>query len=118
MKLLKGLTAPLENGLDRRAYFKIFRVETDDETVSTSAYFQAAAKLPAGVVQQNATWTCSWTQEEAGQPPRLKSIAVSDYEEIRPRPIRRYRIWRLDHGGTWPDRLVSKAIGLRPGPLA
>ena len=47
-------------------------------------YFQAAGDTPHGVVQQNATWLCGWRIGKAQTPPKLTSIALEKYEEIRP----------------------------------
>ena len=82
--LWRELVTPLREGVDHHIYFKIFRVELDGNEAATTAYFQSAAQLSTGVIQQNATWNCTWAVGPSDEPPRLKSIIVSDYEEIIP----------------------------------
>jgi hypothetical protein len=65
-----------------RVAFKIFQVEPSAAAILTRAYCQVAARTASHSLQQNAIWTCEWKRPEAGSPPLLQSIRVSDYEEI------------------------------------
>ena len=84
IEFVRALHAPLSGATDHRATFKIFRAEPGPGGVTTSVYFQASAKLGRSALQQNATWSCQWTDPASGQPPRLKSVAVTKYEEVVP----------------------------------
>ena len=81
-KILRDLIEPLGHVKRVRAKFKLFRVALDESYVTTQAYFEASGHAETGTLQQNATWTCRWTIAEDGQPPRLASIEVEDYEEV------------------------------------
>jgi hypothetical protein len=55
----------------------------------TTVYFQAAGAAsngagPQGIVQQTGTWICGWQLGDEGVTPKLTSIEVQNYEEIRP----------------------------------
>lgn len=82
--LLQELAKPFAEAKNIRFKFKVFRINpSDNQHLATSAYYQASGELPAGVVQQNATWCCVW--DTAEQPIRLKQVRIEDYEEILPK---------------------------------
>ena len=79
---LRELIEPLASAQEVRAKFKLFRVTPDDSSVTTQAFYEASGHGKTGTVQQNAVWTCQWTPVAEGQPPRLASIRIDDYEEV------------------------------------
>ena len=89
---LAELSRPLRDATDRHAKLKVFRVgAVRAGEFSTTALFQSSGRTREGIVQQSANWTCRWTRFPANPPGdadgeeyRLKSISVTDYEEIVP----------------------------------
>lgn len=76
---LAHLAAPLKEVGEIRTKFKVVSVEEGENETTTRVYFHAAAANDASALQQTAVWDCVWTNEE---PPKIKSIAVSDFEEV------------------------------------
>ena len=90
VEVLSELVQSLGNAKNIRVKFKVFRVDPpDNQQVATSAYYQASGELPAGFVQQNATWHCIW--DISKQPIRLAKLSIDDYEEIVPKTTGRLR---------------------------
>jgi hypothetical protein len=81
---LSELLAPLRSATDIRVEFKLFRVESSADQLSTHAYFQASGQIGAGRYQQNSTWICRWTVPKSQSPPKLLELQVADFEEILP----------------------------------
>jgi hypothetical protein len=83
---LDVLVAPYGNpeSAEIRTEFKMVSVELEQGRARTAVYFQAAGVTSRGVVQQNATWTCGWKIDNAGEIPKLESIELQSYEEINP----------------------------------
>ena len=82
VEALRQLAEPLTGGTDVRTKFKTIRVRLLDEDAETTAYFQLSSLTPDGYWQINATWDCQWSRGRPGNPPRLSSIRVRDYEQI------------------------------------
>lgn len=76
-----ALMSPHAGATDIHVALKNFRFDEKDGKISTTAIFQSSGRLPAGVTQQNAIWTCHWSNDS---PPRLTSIKVTDYERVEP----------------------------------
>jgi hypothetical protein len=83
---LRTLLAPLLDAADVRVEFKLFRVESAENELTTHAYFQASGRTGGGRYQQNGTWVCRWTKPAPDHPPRLLALAIDDFEEIVPGP--------------------------------
>jgi hypothetical protein len=62
-----------------RCKFKIFSAGQKLGEIVTHCYFQLAHSDRGKRTQLNSTWECLWTPTE---PPMLKSISVTDHEEI------------------------------------
>ena len=75
-------------GAEVHTKFKIVDVrlpQPPERLASTTAFVQTDAVTPAGHPQQSATWQIRWKPAPASDdPPRIASIAVSEYEEIQP----------------------------------
>ena len=82
--LTEGLFDSKKNDASNlRAKFKLFRVHPTAEWVETTQYFQMSGRSKNTAVARNATWHCRWTLHDKGALPRLTSIRVSDYEEVK-----------------------------------
>ena len=88
---LRDLVGAFEPSGELRVTFKAFRVARADDaeglddvedTVTSSAFYQATGMTKEGRRQQNATWHCSWTRDNPEQTPKLVSITVVDFEEV------------------------------------
>jgi len=79
---VEKLVASRADASDLRFKFKLFRVEPTDNSIQTTVYFELSGVTASGAFQQNATWNCRWSQPSQGEPPRLLSIDVGDYEEV------------------------------------
>lgn len=64
----------------RRFKFKTIRVNLSPGAAATRSYFQLHS-LGDDSVQVNSTWDCEWRME--GRAPKLASVSVTNYEEIR-----------------------------------
>lgn len=63
-----------------RSKFKTVRVEPDKGETTTVTYVQIGGRNERESLQINATWTSLW--DSASNPPLLKKIEVSDYDEV------------------------------------
>ena len=79
---LRALRKGLAGCSGVRAHFKLFRVDPAAASTSVTAYYDASGRRQGGSVQQNAAWDVRLTAGSAGQPPRLMSIEVHDFEEV------------------------------------
>jgi len=86
---LAALAEPYTKTADVRVKFKTFRVQNSPEAVSTQVYFHVTGETSAGVFEQSAIWRCGWIVPPGSGQPVLRSIDVSDYEEVecRDRPM-------------------------------
>jgi hypothetical protein len=80
---LRSLARPLCDAQEVRVDFKIVRVNREAGTIVTTSRYQASGRTHGGSIQQNAMWRCRWQGDLSDPSPRLHSIEVSDYEEIR-----------------------------------
>lgn len=82
--VLADLVTPFERASDIRFEVKIFRVQKDenDET-TTEQYFTLSGLRETGSLEQHSTWICQWTQGNESQPPLLKSITLTEYEQTQ-----------------------------------
>ncbi len=76
---LRKITEPLQGATDMHGKFKIVRVEPEGDVVTTRQLFSLSGRTKTGMVEQHATWRIRWT---AGQPPKLLSIDVLDFERV------------------------------------
>jgi hypothetical protein len=79
---LRDLVKPFDPSAELRVKFKVFRVASTEETLTSDAFFQAAGMSEGGRRQQNATWRCHWTIGKPETPPKITAITVDDYEEV------------------------------------
>ena len=86
LQALEALATSFSDSGDAHTKFKIVRVEMDGNEVETVAYYQANGTTERGIVQQNATWTCRWNQQQAtsGERPTLMlaEISAHDFSEV------------------------------------
>ncbi len=86
VQALGQLAEPFRGAKDMRFKFKLFRVEPTESSMVTRQYFAVSGRTESGMLEQNATWVTSWATGaslEASQPPRLKSIEVEAFEQVR-----------------------------------
>ncbi len=92
-KLLQPITAKPES-----LKFKMIGVELDGDHFSTRVHFESES-LSAGVpVECSGIWDCEWQRAE---PPRLRSIRLDEFEEVRTRK-------------PWFDDRTLAALGSNP----
>jgi hypothetical protein len=79
---VRDLKVPLAELSDLRFKFKTIRVEPDEASAETRtlSYFQISGANDKRSVQINAIWRCVWQAKT--DPPQLKGIEVSNYEEV------------------------------------
>jgi hypothetical protein len=78
---LQKMCQQMEGSTDRRANFKIMRVELQSDRVLTRLLFEMSGRKATGWIQVTSSWVCEWMQMN---PPRLLSVSVSDYREAVP----------------------------------
>lgn len=78
---LRSLVAAVGEPAAVRIEFKTIGVELDEEAPSTTVRWQASHDAGHGIRQTSATWRCTWSGE---RPPRLRDVAVLDFEEVLP----------------------------------
>ncbi|MCA9169869.1 MAG: VCBS repeat-containing protein [Planctomycetales bacterium] len=84
-----GLRAAIEHfrqlyldGRIERVKLKPFRVAIDDnQTATTTAYFQSYGKASSGTLQINAKWNLRWSSA-VDSAPKLLSIQLEEYEAV------------------------------------
>jgi hypothetical protein len=103
---LGHLIEPLSRSTNRRFFFKVISSEPSGDNLSTAVLYQATGSGPVRV-QQSATWHCEWGRG-ADEAWRLRTIRVSDFEEVR-RPGRAMFADRseavLGRNRSWADQL-------------
>jgi hypothetical protein len=62
-------------------HFKTVRVDLRPESATTTTVFQLGGRTDEGGIQQTATWICDWTVPKDKEPPQLRSVRVTDFEE-------------------------------------
>ncbi len=80
--LANALLEMLEPYTDRenlRLKWKVFRVNPDQQQVTTQQTLEVFGKTATGYREENATWVCDWTNEDK---PHLKSVRVTHYESV------------------------------------
>ena len=80
---LEELNEGLQDASDFHVKFKLFRVTPGTQWIETTQYFQMGGRVQKGSIGRNSTWLCRWTKEIGGALPKLISIRVRDYEEVR-----------------------------------
>ncbi len=80
---LLDLKALFAGARDLRYKFKVFRVDPEPEFVTTVAYFSISGLTETGMLEQNATWRNRWRKGEPGKLPRLLTIEVVEFEQVR-----------------------------------
>jgi hypothetical protein len=66
-----------------RCKFKIFRVNQEDNTITTKQYFACSGRVAGKMVEQNATWVIRWSPTTPQQLPRMQSIVVENFEMVQ-----------------------------------
>ena len=77
------LTECYTEDTDIRVKFKVVRIDRKQDTASTVVYYQSAGRNSTSTTQQSADWHCIWALGSEDVPPRLVSVRVTDYEEVR-----------------------------------
>lgn len=86
---LAEFRSPLLPGDDFRSKFKIFTVELKDGQPECEALVQITGKAKEGedYLTRHARWRCLWHWPDPADPPLLKSIQSSEFEETKARPL-------------------------------
>lgn len=128
-----NLAQPFAGGSDLRVKFKVVGVVKHDDRAETRVLYQASGQTPDGILQQDATWHCTWVPNAAREP-LLSAVVVEDYRETR-MPVGRGPLFAdcteavlgenrcleddLAYGGThWRQRIAKSfnpGRGLTPG---
>ena len=80
---LRKLGAPLERATDLRFEPKVFRVQQDRDSFTTQQYVAISGITEGGVIEQHATWRTRWIKNSDDSLPRLTSLEVSDFEQVK-----------------------------------
>jgi hypothetical protein len=75
------LAASFSGGEKVRYEFKPFSIHETLGGFTTRQLVSFAARLPAGVLEQHAVWEVEWEHDSAGNPPRMRSIQVEQFEQ-------------------------------------
>jgi hypothetical protein len=78
----------MERGPGDRAEFKIFRIESQAQSLVTQQFLSIFQRTETGSREVHATWRCRWLLPAPDDLPLLASIDVEDYEEIIVRSAR------------------------------
>ncbi|MCA9150054.1 MAG: VCBS repeat-containing protein [Planctomycetales bacterium] len=78
--VLSQLVAPLHLAHERHCKFKIFRVTPTEQGISAEIMLQMSGVAPDSRIQQSAVWHTEWTNLNAAEVPRLRSVVSADYE--------------------------------------
>lgn len=84
-KALSALRRPFDEASDFHVKIKVFRVEASGESVTTRQYVSLSGKTPAGLLEQNATWSMRWFP---GSTPTIQAIRVLAFEQVSTKPER------------------------------
>lgn len=79
---LRQITNLFSGATDFRSKFKIFAVTPNNGTTTTQQYVELAGRLPAGILEQHATWEAIWITRADG-PPLLTSLKLLDFEQTQ-----------------------------------
>lgn len=79
---LQQLIVELGPKINQRVKFKLFRIQTLQDTLVTHVRFEASNASEFGSGQQTAIWICHWTLPNGKQTPKLVRIALDDFEEV------------------------------------
>ena len=76
---LQGL---LVNTDEKHFKFKLFRVQSFGEHITTQQRFSLSGSAKQRVIQLNATWTARWQLEQSDSLPRLLSLEVDELQQV------------------------------------
>lgn len=86
------LLEPFAGASELRAKFKQFRIERAKQGITTQVYFSLSGEAADGMIEQHASWTIAWTMDSPRADPKIRSIAVTDFEQV----TRSTRAWFVD----------------------
>ncbi|MCH2114695.1 MAG: VCBS repeat-containing protein [Pirellulales bacterium] len=79
---ISDLITPLLPCEVRHIKFKLVRIDSVEDVVSTRMIYQASFQGEGRTIQQAAQWTCRWQRSDELNPPlRLSELHATDYEE-------------------------------------
>ncbi len=85
IEALHAVVDPLKDSTDVRFKFKVFRVVSAENEVSTRQYFSISGHTKSGTVEQHATWDIGWDRGVGESPPRMRWIRVEEFEQTESR---------------------------------
>ena len=86
-RALRFLAEPFAGATDFRVKIKIIHINVDDRAneITSQKLVAISGRLEGGSVEGHATWDCTWQPASGDDPPRLKSIVMSDYIQVEVR---------------------------------
>ena len=84
-RALRELAEPFHNAAELRFKFKLYRLESSDDTIMTRQYLSLSGRTSDGMLQQNSGWVMRWTKDDQGALARLQWIGVKEFEQVASR---------------------------------
>jgi hypothetical protein len=80
---LQALARPFQGASEPRTELKLYRVTPSSDAVTTRHYFAMSGRAGDSLMELHATWVIRWSTSPADTEPRLASIGVEDFEQVR-----------------------------------
>jgi len=81
LEAVRQLVAPFAEAREIRTEFKIYSVALDAGEPVSNSWFQISGRTPGGTLAMRARWRCHWDWPSPDEPPTLKAIAISEFEQ-------------------------------------
>jgi hypothetical protein len=82
-KALQELRFPIEHAGHRKVKFKLYRIDEQEDHVTTQQYLSISGKTDNQTIEQHASWTCVWAKSDNSELPKLKRIGVDHIENVK-----------------------------------
>lgn len=80
---LQEFRRPLELSAHRKVKFKIYRIDDQEDRVTTQQYLSISSMADNQTLEQHASWTCTWEKAGPSGLPKLKWIGVDHVENVK-----------------------------------
>lgn len=81
LEAARQLVTPFAEAREIRTEFKIYSVALDAGEPVSNSWFQISGRTPGGTLAMRARWRCHWNWPSPDEPPTLKAIAISEFEQ-------------------------------------
>ncbi len=81
---IQGIAKPFQGAKDLRFKFKVYRVNKEDDKITTHQYFALSGLTPEGMLEHNATWQLVW-KERKNSLPVLVDLHIDAFELVQGR---------------------------------